>query len=229
MTFHSKPRIPEVGDSPSKLRVCFDIETGPEPLGRVKEMLPPVKVPATYKKEEAIEAYRKKASKDAIAKAPLDATTGRVLAIGYIFSDDDEVYVIADMDEKSLLEAFWEQYRPLFSAHWIGFNSNSFDWPFIVRRSMRYGLTLPMEFYQPIKWQKTLVDLMELWACGKEGCKVVMDCRDDPAGYNGPMPHTKCLGKLGSWHNHTNPSDGLVRRTIRKLKKMFSLRRADHA
>jgi len=176
MTFHSKPRIPEIGDSPSKLSVCFDIETGPEPLGRVKEMLPPPKkVPATYKKEEAIEAYRLKTMKEAIARAPLDATTGRVLAIGYIFSDDDEVYVIADMDEKSLLEAFWALYRPLYSSHWIGFNSNSFDWPFLVRRSMRYGLTIPMEFYQPIKWQKNLVDLMELWACGEFQKRISLD------------------------------------------------------
>jgi hypothetical protein len=98
-----------------------------------------------------------------------------VLAIGYIFSDDDEVYVIADMDEKSLLEAFWALYRPLYSSHWIGFNSNSFDWPFLVRRSMRYGLTLPMEFYQPIKWQKNLVDLMELWACGEFQKRISLD------------------------------------------------------
>ena len=89
-----------------------------------------------------------------------------------------------------------------------------------VRRSKKMG-------HEPTLVVNT--GAMELWACGKEGCKVVMDCWDDPAGYNGPMPHTKCLGKLGSWHNHTNPSDGLVRRTIRKLKKMFSLRRADHA
>lgn len=69
---------------------------------------------------------------------------------------------------------------------------------------------------------------MELWACAKRGCRVVMDCWDDPAGHNGPMPHTKCLGTRVPWHNYTNPSDGLVRRTIRKLKKMFSLGRADH-
>tara|TARA_R100000808_G_scaffold6998_1_gene20576 strand:+ start:19574 stop:20248 length:675 start_codon:yes stop_codon:yes gene_type:complete len=175
MKFHSEPRVPKLGDSPSKLGVCFDIETGPEPLGRVKEMLPPVKVPATYKKEEAIEAYRKKASKDAIAKAPLEATTGRVLAIGYAFSDDPEVYVIADMGEKSILEAFWALYRPVFSATWIGFNSNSFDWPFLLRRSMKYGITFPFEFYQPVKWRKNFVDLMEVYACGEFQKRISLD------------------------------------------------------
>ena len=175
MTFHSEPRKCEVGDSATKLRVCLDIETGPEPLGRVKEMLPTIKVPATYKKEAAIADYKEKATKAAISRAPLDATTGRVLAIGYGFSDDDDVYIIYKEDEEELLIEFWAMYDAISSATWIGFNSHSFDWPFLIRRSMKYGINFPFEFYKPIKYQKNFVDLMELYACGEFQKRISLD------------------------------------------------------
>jgi len=164
-----------LGDSPSKARVCFDIETGPEPLGRIKELMPRFKAPSTYKSEEAIKKNLAKQQKDYIEKAPLNAETGRVLAIGYSLCDEDEVYYLGNECENELLTDFWDYFRQLSSATWIGHNSNSFDWPFLVRRSMRHGIMFPSEFYTPIKWSKTLIDTMDIYALGEYQKRISLD------------------------------------------------------
>ena len=166
----------EVGKgSPSQARVCFDIETGPEPLGVIRELMPKFKAPSSYKSEEAIKKNLDKQALKYIADAPLDAVTGKILAIGYSHMDEDEVFVFANDSERELIKEFWDYYCQINSATWIGHNSNSFDWPFIVRRSMKHGVTFPMEFYNPIKWMKNLVDTMDVYGLGEYQKRISLD------------------------------------------------------
>jgi|GEM_PF-743882 len=161
--------------TPSTARVCFDIETGPEPLGKIRELMPKFKAPSTYKTEEAIKKNIDKQQLKYIQDAPLHAETGRVIAIGYALTDEDEVFVFSNDSESELLTEFWAYYRDMSSATWIGHNSNSFDWPFIVRRSMKHGVGFPAEFYKPIKWQNNLVDTMDVFALGEYQKRISLD------------------------------------------------------
>ena len=49
----------------------------------------------------------------------------------------------------------------------VGHNSNSFDWPFLIRRSWRLGVTVPREVMQGRYLCPLLKDTMELWNCGQ--------------------------------------------------------------
>ena len=154
----------------SPRKICFDIETGPLPLPELEASMPPFEAPSNYKAEDKI-ARAIEAKKLAwVDKAALDARTGRVLAIGYSIEGQDGVQCIDDSEgEKQLLESWWTFYRKCSAvgAHWIGHNIRAFDFPFLVRRSMRHGVCLPSGIVgNGIRYDRLIVDLMEVWACG---------------------------------------------------------------
>lgn len=161
------PGDPKVG-SPRK--VCFDIETGPLPLPELKDMMPEFEAPSNYKDEEKIAKFIESKRLNWVEKAALDARTGRVLAIGHTLEGQDGVQIIDDSEgEAALLESWWTYYRKCSAvgAHWIGHNIRAFDFPFLVRRSMKHGVTLPAGLLiNGIRYEKLIVDLMEIWSCG---------------------------------------------------------------
>jgi hypothetical protein len=100
-------------------------------------------------------------------RAPLDATTGRVLAIGY---SDGEQCGVDTSDEPQLLDRFWTKAAKAKTSgrSLVGFNCQSFDIPFLVRRSWAHGLDVPLELVRDGKWPaKWIVDLRELWLLGQ--------------------------------------------------------------
>jgi hypothetical protein len=49
----------------------------------------------------------------------------------------------------------------------IGFNTQGFDLPFVIRRSWHHGITVPKTVMTSGRyWSDTLVDLMIAWRCG---------------------------------------------------------------
>src|ERR1044071_1281510 len=120
--------------------IFFDIETGPLPEAELATLLPafdpnevkmgnlkdPEKIAA--KLSQAEEAHRL----NSLKRAALDALTGRVLAIGLLF-DNDDFSVLCQEDEAELLRQFWSVCCG--ECRMVGFNSNSFDLPFLIRRS----------------------------------------------------------------------------------------------
>jgi len=152
----------------------FDIETGPLPadqlppfdestvkLGALKD---PVKIKA--KIEEARAAY--------VERAALDATTGRVLAIGYDTNGNFEIEgsVIAGGNismEEEILTEFWDRCD---NTHLdsdnkiIGFNIHGFDLPFMIRRSWINNIEPPRWLMRGRYFDPMFVDLMQVWACG---------------------------------------------------------------
>jgi hypothetical protein len=103
--------------------------------------------------------------------ARLRALTGWITAIGYgIYAGGDDAKAIMatakDMDgEKGLLEDFWEITGHAATYQVIGFNSDSFDLPFIVQRSMKYGLG-----WYPFRGRLSahpFCDLAKRWQCGQ--------------------------------------------------------------
>lgn len=144
-------------------------------LGRMKDQ---AKIDA--KIEEARAAHQKSvdeweqtlacARENFLSDAALDARTGQVLAIGYycgrthfVLDHQDECY-----PEEHLLYTFWAHYLycrkqqvPL-----IGFNSNCFDVPFLIRRSWALGVPVPETVLNGRWLDKFFVDLADVWRLG---------------------------------------------------------------
>ena len=166
----------------SPRKIAFDIETGPLPLPELQASMPEFEAPSNYKDEEKI-AKAIEAKKLAwIDKAALDARTGRVLAIGYSVINPEAQHgcqIIDDSEgEKQLLESWWDFYRKSrnVGATWIGHNIRAFDLPFLVRRSMRHGVCVPSGLLaNGIRYDRLVVDLMELWACGDFKSTISLD------------------------------------------------------
>lgn len=168
----------QVSGSPSA--AFFDVETGPRPEDELRELYhektleefsetcdkrwKPETVATKY------EEYKAEAWGNFVSRAALSPTTGRVLLIGlltregmYVFDDS-----LADENEAALLTKFWEIVDRCLAnkTPLIGHNSNSFDLPFLVRRSWLLGVYVPREIRQGRYWHPLFRDTMEWWACG---------------------------------------------------------------
>lgn len=180
----------------------FDIETGPLPPETLWKIVPPfdpasiapfdpasvatgnLKDPAKIAEKIAM-AEAKHAAAAASAKpdyeravtekAALDPLTGRVLAIGYIFSKDDDLSVeFSDGTpdgERDLLLNFWDfAATATDSNRMVGHNIHGFDLPFLYRRSLLLGVRVPAGVLEQGRyWSAAFVDTMRVWACGGAG------------------------------------------------------------
>jgi len=154
--------------------LIFDIETGPESAEALARVEPEFKAPANYKDPEKIEAKKQEAREEWQAKAALYAETGRVLVIG--IGDGDDIDVIDEPTEAETIQAFWDMacprgaWRPL-----IGFNSNRFDLPYLVRRSFLHGIKVPSGLIKGRYLGHQCIDLMEIWRVGDYQASISLD------------------------------------------------------
>lgn len=131
---------------------------------------------------EADYAAEKVAYEDkALEKAALSALTGQVLAIGYLNPALESPVCIETQgdrfNENQLLERFWKRWQKAEGSRWIGFNSNRFDVPFLVQRSIILGVSVPAQVLNlsggKIYLSPSFIDLMPVWLCGVYGATFV--------------------------------------------------------
>jgi uncharacterized protein YprB with RNaseH-like and TPR domain len=163
----------------------FDIETGALPPDELAALLPPfdpgeVKLgnlkdaaKIAEKLREAEESHRR----DFIEKAALDPLTGRVIAIGLLYPDSNEFVVIGDEDEQKMLREFWDVVRGEMGRvnQAIGFNTRQFDLPFLVRRSWKHRVPVPMAIRRGRYWSDEMIDLREAWQLGDRQARGSLD------------------------------------------------------
>ena len=163
----------------------FDIETGPLPMAELTAMLPPfdpseVKVGNLKDPEkvaEKIAQAREEHRSNFFNKAALDPLTGRVLAIGVLDTLTEEAEVLAVPEEARMLEWFWKRCKGEMGRieTMIGFNSNLFDLPFLIRRSWRLGVLIPFGIRRGRYWGDSMVDLREVWQLGDRMARGSLD------------------------------------------------------
>jgi DNA polymerase elongation subunit (family B) len=84
----------------------------------------------------------------------------------------DDVYdmfvLIAHDDEAAMLREFWTAIQgnngQLHTL--IGFNCNSFDLPFLIKRSWKLGVVVPVGIRRGRYWGEQIIDLRDVWQCG---------------------------------------------------------------
>ncbi len=165
--------------------ILFDIETGPLPESELAAMLPPfdpaeVKT-GNLKDPDKIAAKLAEAEanhrRDFLECAALDPLTGRVLAIGCLWPETGDFTVLDYDDEARLLNSFWEVCRGEMGRinQMVGFNSNSFDLPFLIRRSWKHRVPVPFGIRRGRYWGDEMVDLRDAWQLGDRQARGSLD------------------------------------------------------
>lgn len=159
--------------------LVFDIETGPEADEVLAGLEPEFAAPANYKDPQKI-AEKIEAQRAAWReKAALCATTGRVLAIGCMLDGEVSLLVVDEGEpflEADLLEAFWRLAAPEGKwRHLVGFNSNRFDIPFLIRRSYKLGVRVPYGAVNGRYLNPRFIDLMDAWKLGDFQTTISLD------------------------------------------------------
>ena len=188
--------------------IVFDIETEALPESQLAAMMPPFE-PAEVKTgnikdpdkiaakiAEAEAAHRR----EFFERAALDPLTGRVLAVGLLDVMKGEVTVIGCEDESATLRLFWERCRgDMGRIHqMVGFNSNLFDLPFLVRRSWKHRVAVPLGIRRGRYWGETMVDVREEWQLGDRQARGSLDAVAKHLGVGAKNGDGKDFAAL--WH-----------------------------
>lgn len=160
--------------------IIFDIETAAlDEQILASQFVPKTKeefVGAQRWKPETIEEkyanYLVTALEDFKRRAALDATTGKVLAIG--LKSEKGTVILDSVNEDKLLTDFWAKVRSCQAAgrSLVGHNVLGFDFPFLIRRSWMRGIEFEMPHFER---DGIIKDTMKVWACGNYGETIGLD------------------------------------------------------
>ena len=142
----------------------FDIETGGLPRAELKELEPVFEAPGNLKDPVKIKIAQEQKRAEWYNKAALSPITGEILAIGIFDTATDKTSIITG-EETDILYEFWllVANSQTLRSELVGWNSNSFDIPFLVKRSWKHGLSVPRVLTQS-KWlPRECVDLLDMW------------------------------------------------------------------
>jgi len=204
--------------------VVFDIETeGATSIEFVKSINPPypkfdpsgvkcgnlkTEEEKAAKIEAAFTAHQEQEEAhwaEKISKAALSAETGRVVTIGYlpVGAPDDAAYLDdADFDEERLLRRFWAGYEKVvrLQGRIIGWNSNGFDVPYLIKRSWIVGVPVPPGVFRG-KWiSDTFVDLMQVWTVHEFKKFVKLDACARVLGIGNKTDQACCGAEFAKWY-----------------------------
>jgi DNA polymerase elongation subunit (family B) len=166
---------PIQGGEPSV--IVFDVATAPAPADVIDRYMPEVEAPSNYKDPAKIDAYKAEQREKFIQKAALSPLTGQVLAIG-LWADGRYRRFICTNEpqaEADCIRWLWDLVGTRTVL--VGFNSNSFDLPFLYRRSWALGIDPPLNrMDQSGRFSHSLhVDLLDLWRLGDRNVFISLD------------------------------------------------------
>ena len=98
-----------------------------------------------------------------------------------------EFRVLGSEDEAALLREFWELTRgEMGRTHrMVGFNTHLFDLPFLVRRSWKHRVQVPLGIRRGRYWGETMVDLRDDWQLGDRQARGSLDAIAKHLGVGG--------------------------------------------
>jgi len=173
--------------------VVFDIETGSLPREEIERIADPFKESSVKtgnlgleKSLEKIRLARKTHFERLQDKAALNAEYGEVLAVGLL--DDKGTSTILTGDEPNILKQFWDRAAIDSKADviWVGFNSLAFDLPFLFRRSLISGVSIPYSCRPERRyWPSFFIDLMDFWKAGDWQARISLNRFCNACGLEG--------------------------------------------
>lgn len=159
------------------MNLYMDAETIPDQEeGALENARELVKVPANYKKPEAIENYRLQHAAEAYEKTSLNGIAGEICSISWALDDADIRGMIRHPgdSEADMLQAFFTEIRAVASRDgeggfprltWVGHNIIDFDLRFILQRCMVNNVIPPFRIPADARHGSDQVfDTMRAWA-----------------------------------------------------------------
>ncbi len=166
------------------MRHCiFDIETAPLPETDISNLAPKFDAPANYKDPEKIAANIAEQKAAWLERGALSPLTGQVVAIGILWPNEKPFLLMHGdagdegiNDESRIIRVFWDFYRAESEhSQFIGFNIFRFDLPFLIRRSWKLGLRVPIGVRLHRYFSDSFIDLMEVWQVGNREERISLD------------------------------------------------------
>lgn len=156
--------------------VYFDLETIPcQNESYLEDIKRKVRPPANIKKQESIDKWlaenREATAIEEMSKTSFDGGRGHVCTIAWAKNDDKISIRHAKTlnDERQIIEDFFNSLDPYHSETLVGHNITGFDIPFLRKRAIVLGVTMPdrQTFPRdPKPWDKSVADTMSMWAGG---------------------------------------------------------------
>ncbi len=175
------------------MSIVWDIESASVSEAELAAIMPQFEAAANLKDPAKIAANLESKRQAWIEDAALDPLTGRVLCIGLLQAN--RFTVLENQNEAELLKEFWLQH--VFpGGKMIGFNTNLFDWPFVVKRGYKYGIRPPEWIRKGRYWSDDFVDLRELWQMGDRQAHGSLDSIARHLGVGQKTGNGKEFGKL---------------------------------
>jgi hypothetical protein len=150
----------------------FDTETSALPIDQLIPRMPRFEAAANLKDPDKIRASIEAKKKAWIDDAALSPVTGRVLCIGTLNESNFSWGRGIELDEAGQIYDFWDFADSFLSIHnqLVGFNCNSFDLPFLVKRSWKLGVKVPRMVGgwtgRYWNWNEDIIDLRLIWQLG---------------------------------------------------------------
>lgn len=185
-------------------RIYWDIETAPLPESDVAHLCPEFEAPGNIKDPEKIRASIAGKRESWLDKLALDAVTGSVCAIGIITDAEPVITLASETTEELLIKSFWLS----FMAHsersqFIGFNIFKFDLPFLIRRSWKLGIPIPIGIRSGRYFGDSLIDLMEIYQLGNRMDFISLDTVSKFLGVGEKTGNGKDFHKLSTDEQRT--------------------------
>lgn len=155
--------------------IFFDIETEAQDLNQIQDLLEPVAAPSNWKDPEKIAAKEAEMKEAQLERAALSPMIGRIYSINTkLIGEQIEIaHTTPTRTERHLLEYFFGMVQEALTrgTKLAGWNIRSFDLPFIARRALLLGVSLP-EAMKPngssrFYWPSVFVDLRDVWGFGE--------------------------------------------------------------
>lgn len=149
--------------------VALNIETVKDPDSPV-DLSRTITVPSNYKNEEKILAYIQERKKELDEAAGLHPLTGKIICLCAIDVNTYEEHIIFDESERDLLRRAREELFNDYDTTIIGFNSISFDIPYLFISAMRHGIDLRINYSSYLKPFVTSrhIDIFRLLSVGEK-------------------------------------------------------------
>lgn len=197
----------------------WDIETRPLPLEELRAFMPTEWPLGNLKDPSKVALAKMEKEAEWIEKAALSAITGSIVCIGIRGGDSFNI-LHGDGDERQLLEDFWNLWADRTKL-WIGFNTHSFDLKFIIRRSLHWGIKLPMRIPTKMWEMENSIDLVDLWKMGDRNDYISLDNLARHLGLPGKKGHGKDFAAL--WDSDRDAASDYLLQDVRLVEQIAEL------
>lgn len=203
--------------------VIFDIETVPD-VELLDLALESARSRAEARRNDDPENVNVEAVKGEMALSPI---FGRIVAVGTIDAEDENRLIRVGESESQIVESMWSNLAGY--GLFVGFNSMSFDVPFLELRSRVLGVHIPVQISQRRYYWQNHIDLLQLlsnWR-GNRTRHLKLDLAtmarvlgvEPPVGASAEIPRLYESGEYGAIEDHLE-SD--LRATFEVWKRLGS-------